>query len=189
MYRGLLLSGVAGVGKTTISTAIGRTLGAAGKVTALVDTDALAQFGPALEGKPQVERRAFYDRMKCVNLSSVWTNYKAFGAHFIVVAGGIDSLTLREQYATSLTGCEVKLCRLVAPTATVRQRLHNREEGARTERLLATLTRQEAQFDAAAIEDFFVINDRSATEVAWEILVKAGWVDPLESGPTAPQVG
>jgi len=46
LYRALLLTGVAGVGKSTVADAIGGVLTAAGFVTAVVDTDALAQFGP-----------------------------------------------------------------------------------------------------------------------------------------------
>ncbi|WP_162606558.1 AAA family ATPase [Jiangella asiatica] len=181
MHRGLLLSGVAGVGKSTISSEIGRSLVAAGKVIALVDADALAQFGPAMEGEPLADRRAFYDRLKCANVSSVWTNFKELGARFVVVAGCIDHLAVREEYIASLTGCEVTMCRLVAPTDTVRRRLRAREEGAKLEGLLSTLTRHEAELEAAAVEDFVVANDRSVAEVAREILVRAGWVDQLES--------
>lgn len=157
--------------------AIGGILAAAGQVTAVVDTDALAQFGPPPRGMPSSERSAFYDRLKCLNLAAVWANYQAEGARFVVVAGGIDSTVLREQYADSLADCEVQLVRLLAPVGLIRERLRGREDGARLDRHLATLSEQEILLDAVRIEDFSVVNDRSPAEVAREIVTKAGWVD------------
>lgn len=151
---------------------------------AVVDTDALAQFGPPPRSGSVLERRAIYDRLKCANLAAVWGTYKAYGARFIVVSGGIDSRALREQYAASLAGCQVQMCRLVAPAETVRRRLQGREDGAKLEWHLTTLAHEEARLEAASIEDFTVVNDRPATEVVREIVVRAGWTDLTDSGFT-----
>jgi gluconate kinase len=176
LYRALLITGVAGVGKSTVADAIGGIVTAAGLVTAVVDADALAQFGPPPEHD---ERRAssFHDHLKCVNLAAVWSNFQAAGARFAVVSAAIDSAPLRDQYAGSLAGCEVQTVRLVAATDTVRQRLRGRDRRARVEQLLALLTGQEARLDAAALEDFTVVNDRAATVVAREVVARAGWID------------
>jgi gluconate kinase len=172
----LLLTGVAGVGKSTVADAIGGVLTAAGFVTAVVDTDALAQFGPPPD---HGDRRgsSFYDDLKCINLAAVWANYQAAGARFVVVSAGIDSAPLRGQYAASLAGCEVQMVRLVAATDTVRKRLIERDSEAKRERHLRTLHEREARLEAVAIEDFTVVNDRSATVVAGEVTARAGWVD------------
>jgi predicted kinase len=181
VYQALLLSGVTGVGKSTIAGAIGRVLSSAGSVTAVVDTDTLAQFGPPPRSGQVPERQGFYDRLKCANLAAVWQNYKAVGAKFIVIAGGIESVAGREQYASCLTGCQVKLVRLVAPTQVVRERLRGRDDGPTLDQHLATLDEQEALHDAARIEDFTVVNAyRPTAEVAREIVARAGWVDPSE---------
>ena len=176
MYRALLLIGVAGVGKSTVADAIGGILAAAGFATAVVDTDALAQFGPPpSHGQLGI---SFHDQLKCMNLSAVWANYRAVGARFLVVSAGIDSAPLREVYADSLAGCEVQLVRLVATTDTVRNRLRGRDDEAKLARHLETLAEQEASLDAIAIEDFTVVNDRPATVVAREVLARAGWLSP-----------
>jgi len=107
VYRALLLTGIAGVGKSTVAAAAGRVLTAGGCVTAVVDTDMLAQFGPPPTSEPGGSR--FYDELKCANLAALWANFKVAGARFVVVAAVIDSLTLRELYAKSLAGCEIRL--------------------------------------------------------------------------------
>ena len=174
MERALLLAGVAGVGKSTVAGAIGGVLTAAGLVTAVVDTDALAQFGP-----PPQRGGGFYDDLKCANLSAVWANYRAAGARFVVVSAGIDSAALRDQYAGCLAGCEVQTVRLVAAVETVRRRLRERDSGAALARHLRALDEQDAGLEAAAIGDFTVVNDRPVALVAREVVARAGWVASL----------
>jgi predicted kinase len=133
VYRALLLTGVAGVGKSTVAEAAGRVLTAAGCVTAVVDTDMLAQFGPPPAGG------RFYDDLKCANLAALSATFKAAGARFVVVAAVIDNLPLRELYAQSLAGCEVQLVGLIADDDTVRSRLRQRDTGPKLEQHLRAL--------------------------------------------------
>jgi hypothetical protein len=176
-HRALLVTGVAGVGKSAVADAIGGVLTGAGLVTAVVDADALAQFGPPPErgGRRDAD---FYDRLKCANLAAVWANFRAAGARFVVVGAVIDSVPLLDRYAGSLAGCEVRTVRLVATTDTVGQRLRGRDGGARLERHLSALAGHEARLEAAAVEDFTVVNDRPVTVVAREVVARAGWVGP-----------
>jgi len=168
VHRALLLIGVAGVGKSTVADAIGGILTAGGLVTAVVDTDALAQFGPS------PGRSGFYDELKCANLAAVWANFRTVGARFIVVSAGLDNAALRDRYAASLPGCLLQVVRLVAPTETIRLRLQGRDTGATLNRHLTTLTEQEATLETIATEDFTAINDRPAPVVASEIITRAG---------------
>jgi predicted kinase len=190
VYRGLLLNGVSGVGKSTMADAVGRVLSSAGLVTAVVDSDGLAQFGPP-PASGSALRNGFYDRLKCANLAAVWPNYRALGAEFIVVAtGGIESEALRDQYVSSLSDCEVQLVRLVAPTELVRARLRGRDVGATLDRHLTTLQEQEALLDSAGIDDFTVVNDvRPVSDVAREIVVRARWIQPVDGAEYASASG
>ena len=172
MYRALLLTGVAGVGKSTVADALGRVLTTAGCVTAVVDTDVLAQFGPP----PQAGGR-FYDELKCANLAAVWANFRAAGAQFIVVAAVIDSPALRELYAASLAGCEVRLVRLTADDEVVGSRLRRRDTGAELDQHLRALRERGLEPAPLTVEDLTVANDRAVDEVAQEILVRTGWAD------------
>lgn len=166
MHRALLLTGVAGVGKSTVAEAVGQALTAAGRVTAVVDTDLVAQFGP-----PPPAGSRFYDELKCANLAALWANFKAAGARFVVVAAVIDDLSLRRRYVDSLAGCAVQVVRLVADDDLVRGRLRQRDVGPRLERHLHAVEKP----PAITVEDFTVTNDRAPADVAAELLVRAGW--------------
>jgi predicted kinase len=176
-YRALLLTGVAGVGKSTVAQAVGHLLTTAGCVTAVVDTDMLAQFGPA----PKTRRgdSSFYDELKCANLAALWGNFKAAGARFVVVAAVIDNRPLRDLYAKSLAGCAIQLVGLTADDDTVTRRLRQRDTGPKLEQHLRALQEHRRKPPTAAIEDFLIVNDRTAADVAGELLVRAGWADQL----------
>ena len=193
MYRGLLLSGVSGVGKSTVGDAVGRVLSSAGLVTAVVDTDTLAQFGPVPAGGERGGRIGLHDSLKCANLAALWMNFQAAGANFIVVSAGIETVQLREAYTGCLVGCDVQLVRLVAPPETIRTRLRGRDTGETLERHLRELERELSdrdgdmserdgelgEPDSAGIEDFTVVNDdRPIAEIAGEIVSRAGWLCP-----------
>jgi dephospho-CoA kinase len=174
----LLLTGVAGVGKSTVADAVGGVLSMAGYVTAVVDADMLAQFGPAPKGYLPTDR--FYDELKCINLAAVWANFRAAGARYLVVAAVIDSLALRERYAASLAGCEICLVRLIADKETVLGRLRQRDTGSKLEQHLRALDEHRLAPNTTGVEDFTVTNDRAAADVAAEILVRAGWADRVK---------
>lgn len=172
--RALLLIGVAGVGKSTVADAVGRVLTEAGHVTAVVDTDMLAQFGPPRRTGRAGER--FYDELKRINLASVWSNFRAAGARFLVAAAIIDTVAERERYAQSLAGCDIVVVKLIAEAGAVRRRLRQRDTGPKLEQHLGTLEQHETAPPSAAVEDFTVTNDRAVDEVATSMLVRAGWI-------------
>ncbi|MBL7255378.1 GNAT family N-acetyltransferase [Paractinoplanes lichenicola] len=176
--RALVLSGMAGVGKSTVAAAVGRAMTEAGQATAVVDTDQLAQFGP-----PPINRFAGYDELKCANLAAVWANFKAAGAQFLVVAAVIETAAVRQRYLASLADCEVRVVGLVADVGTVRDRLRRRDTGSKLERLLDSLDRQGLAPIDTAVADFTVTNDRPPAAIADEILQRAGWTGGV-GGPT-----
>ena len=155
--RALLLTGVTGVGKSTVADAIGRVLTRAGTTTAVIDADMLAQFGPP---PGDID---FYDRLKCTNLAALWANFRDAGARFVVVSAVIETMALRERYAAGLAGCEVRMVRLTAPPEVVRRRLLDRGRG-RPPTPGGT---------PADVADFSVVNDRPPEQVADEVIDRA----------------
>ncbi|MFC4145665.1 GNAT family N-acetyltransferase [Micromonospora mangrovi] len=175
--RAVLLTGVAGVGKSTVAEAVGQLLTEAGHVTAVVDTDLLAQFGPPRPLGPAGGR--VYDELKCVNLAAVWANFRAAGARFVVAAAAMESVAQRHRYAESLAGCDLSVVRLIADSDTVRGRLRQRDTGPKLERHLAALAQPQPAPVGTAVEDFTITNDRTPAEVAADILARVGWADQL----------
>jgi hypothetical protein len=105
--RGLVLSGGTGAGKTVTGQAIAAILTGLLLPTAVIDLDALAQYGPAPAGQ-----RGFHDRLKVRNLAAVWATYRAVGARFVIVSETVETTELRQAYVDCLTGCDVQLVRL-----------------------------------------------------------------------------
>jgi chloramphenicol 3-O-phosphotransferase len=187
MPRALLITGVSGVGKSTIAGAIGGLLSGAGLSTAVVDVDALAQFGP-----PPRSKGDFYHALKCANLAAVWATFKAAGARFVVVAAGVDSTAECDDFARSLDGCDVQTVRLTADAEAIRQRRRDRgDQAAKTAAKAATkdvnqTADKKADQTAAKNADqnadpgepapaTSVRNDRPPVTVAREVLARAGW--------------
>jgi hypothetical protein len=72
----------------------------------------------------------------------------------------------------------VVVCRLTANLATLQQRVKQREPGVLQAEFVARVETLDASLNRAALEDFTIANeDRSITDVAREMLLRAGWVD------------
>ena len=72
------------------------------------------------------------------------------------------------------------VCRLTASIETMQQRVQTREAGVSQRKYVARVTKLNVILDRARLEDFTVTNEnRSLTEVAHEMLVKAGWISNL----------
>lgn len=166
--RGLLIAGGGGAGKTTMGQAIARILTDRLLPTAVIDLDALAQYGPS-----PANQRGFHDRLRIRNLAAVWATYRAAGARFVVVSGGVGSAELRQAFTEGLAGCDVQVVKLVTTPALVESRTRGTARGPEWD-----LQRALAEYDETpGIEDFAIANDRPVPEVATEILLTTGWLD------------
>ena len=68
-------------------------------------------------------------------------------------------------------------CRLTASVETMQRRVRLREPGMLQEQFARRSAELEAILTDAAVEDFTVNNDgRPVTEVAQEVLLRAGWI-------------
>jgi len=192
--QALLLSGGGGVGKTTVAQAIARLLTAARHPTAVLDLDAVGQFGPpppaaapaaALDSAPAAAPAAaldwapaaapdsglrFHDRLKARNLAAVWPTYRDVGARFLIVSGHVETAELKAAYTQALADCDVRMVRMLTPPDLIAARTRSTRG--------PDWDLQAALAEAAAhqpIEDFTVTNVRSPAETAAEVLTKSGW--------------
>ncbi|GAB3811186.1 hypothetical protein [Kribbella italica] len=161
----MLLIGGGGAGKTAVGQAIGALMTGRSHPTAVVDLDALAQFG----GGPPV-----HEELRRRNLAAVWRNYRSIGARYVVVSGMVETAERRTAYGECLVGCDVQVVRLATPLALVERRTAGTVRGPEWE-LGAALASHE-RIERAGLEDFAISNDRPPAEVAWEVVVRAGWI-------------
>ncbi|MFC5287050.1 hypothetical protein ACFPM7_08300 [Actinokineospora guangxiensis] len=167
MAKALLVTGVVGVGKTSVTGAVGEVFRAAGVAHGVIDVDWLAFCWPTPAEDP------YNTRLREGNLRAVAGSFLAAGARRLVVAGVVESREERARYQRAL-GCEVTVCRLRASEETVRGRLAGRFGGRDAEGLrwhVRRIGELERVFEAAGVEDFAVDAepglDAVAAEVVW----------------------
>jgi predicted kinase len=173
--QALVLSGGAGVGKTTVAQAIGRLLTADQHVTAVLDLDDVAQFGPQRSGPALPDRAAppglrFHDQLRVHNLAAVWATYRRAGARYMVVSGPVDTSDHRAAYTSALAGCEVQVVRLDTPPELIAERTRS-TRGPDWD--LQTALDEAATHEP--VQDYTVPNDGAPEVTAAEILAKVGW--------------
>ncbi|MEU4194583.1 AAA family ATPase [Kribbella sp. NPDC026611] len=161
--QAILLTGGGGVGKTTIAQALAKHLTTAGHPTAVLDLDAVAQFGPRPVSGSVL---SFHDTLRALNLAAVWQVYAAAGAQFFVVSGPVTTAAHRTAYTEALPGCEVTVVRLVTQPELVVARTDSTQRG--------PMWNVQAALDDAeshhAVEDFTVSNDGTPEDAVAAIL-------------------
>ena len=111
------------------------------------------------------------------NVAAVSRNCLDAGIDRFVLAGAIESRDDLAELRRALHADSITVVKLVAPLETMAARVRRREPGIRQDEFVDRSRSLDAILMAAALEDFTVINaDRPVTEVAGELLARAGWI-------------
>lgn len=121
--RVALITGAAGVGKSTIGFRFYMTCLSAGLTAGYVDLSQIGFLQPAPADDPARQR------LKARNLAAIWRNYLAAGATHLVAVGMIASQADVRLYAGELPGADVALVRLRAGSGELRHRIMSRGAG------------------------------------------------------------
>jgi hypothetical protein len=165
----LIITGTMGAGKTTL-------LGEASDVLALrhiahaaIDLDALGLFYlPSAPGNDGAMYR---------NLQSVCNNYASLGVRRLLLARAMEDRAELELCRRVVSAKNTVVCRVTAGIEAMQQRVRTRETGVAQRKYVARVVELNVILDRARLEDFTVTNEnRQLTEVAHEMLVKAGWI-------------
>ena len=159
-----------GAGKTTILSEASDLLAESGIAHAATDLDWLGVMWP--------RQGSHGDGVIFTNLAAIWPHYKAAGARRLLIARVVEDGAELVHYKEAVPGADIIVCRLTASIATMRSRLRMREPGLFQSRAIARSIELTEILSAAQVEDFVVDNDadRSVTEVAREVLTRAGWL-------------
>lgn len=165
----LIITGSMGSGKTTV-------LGEASDILALrqiphaaIDLDmlGLAHLPPQVDGHELMYR----------NLQLVWENYAACGLTRLLLATAVEDSAELERCRSAVSAHEIAICRLTASIPTMQQRIRSREPGVLQAKFVARVAELNAILDRSHLEHFSLMNEnRSVTEVAREMLTRAGWL-------------
>ena len=158
-----------GAGKTAVLSEASDILGLHQIVHAAIDLDALG-----LAHLPSV---GCNDDVMYDNLRSVCENYAALRVQRFLVARAIEDRAELERCREVVSAPITVVCRLTASIETMNQRVKMRESGVSQREYVARVAKLNGILDHARLEDFTVTNqDRSLTDVALEMLIKAGWI-------------
>jgi hypothetical protein len=157
-----------GCGKTTVLGEASDVLSACHLAHATVDLDAV---GTALL-PDDVSRDLIYR-----NLEAIYVNFMSAGITRILLADAVENRDELSRIRAAMPGAEFVVCRLTAAIETMQRRLRTREPGMLQEQFLARARELEHVLERAELEDFTIVNDqRSVTDVARDLLQRAGWI-------------
>jgi predicted ABC-type ATPase len=168
--RLLVITGSMGSGKTTVMAEASDLLTIRGVAHAAVDLDAL--------GMAFVPDRTPLLELTYANLRAVWGHYAAAGINSLLVACAVETVDQLQRIRAAVSATDLMVCRLTAPIGTMQERIRLREPGMLQQRFVDRIALLEQALDACRVEDFSIRNDgRRVTEVAAEMLERAGWLD------------
>jgi len=165
----LIITGSMGAGKSAV-------LGEASDILALrhishaaIDLDGL--------GLAYLPSAASSDDVMYRNLQSICQNYAAAGVRRIVLARAMEDRVELESCRGVVLATNTMVCRLIAGIETMQRRVETRESGLAQQQYVARVSKLNAILDRARLENFVVVNEnRSVSDVANEMLIKAGWI-------------
>ncbi len=167
--QAILITGSMGAGKTTVLGEASDLLASRGIVHAAIDVDGFANgFLPRF-----VTDDAVLDR----NLGAACHHYLGAGVQRFLLAEALETSDRIDRVRRLLGDPHLVVCRLTAPLETMQQRVRGRERGLLQQRFVDRCAELAGILDRAAVEDFSIANhDRSVTDVAGELLGRAGWI-------------
>ena len=165
----LIITGSMGAGKTAVLAEASDILAQRQIVHAAIDLDAL--------GLAHLPFPAFSDDVMYDNLRSICRNYGSVGVQRFLLARAIEDEAQLRLFREIVPAANTVVCRLAVSIETMKRRVQMRELGIRQRKYIARVANLNSILDRAQLEDFAVTNeDRPLTEVAVEMLVRAGWI-------------
>jgi hypothetical protein len=165
----LIITGTMGAGKTTV-------LGEASDILALRDIAHAAVDLDAL-GLAHIPSARGNDAVMYRNLRSVCENYTSLGVKRLLLARAMEDGAELELCRGVVSATNTVVCRLTAGIEAMEQRVNMRESGVSQRKCVARVAKLNVILDRARLEDFSISNEnRSLSEVAYEMLLKAGWI-------------
>jgi len=165
----LIITGTMGAGKTAVLGEASDILAQRQIVHAAIDLDAL--------GLAHLPSAVPSDGVMYDNLRSICRNYTDLGVQRFLVARAIEDSAQLKFCRDIIPAANSLVCRLTASIETMKRRVQMRELGVSQREYIDRVAKLNAILDRAHLEDFAVTTEnRSLTDIALEMLVKARWI-------------
>jgi len=164
----IVISGSMGSGKTTVLGEASDLLSSRGIAHGSIDLDAIGSASLP----DDVSRDLTYGNLGCV-----YENFSRAGIARILLAEAVESRNEFDRLRGAMPGADLVVCRLTCAIDTMQSRLRLREPGLLQEQFVARARVLDEILAGAGLEAFTIVNDRrSITDVARELLLRAGWL-------------
>jgi uridine kinase len=174
----LLITGPAGIGKSTVCWEIGAQLADAQVAHAIIETDELDRVFP----KPSPAELEKIDPgstdVSSINLAALWSTYRALGHTRLIMSGVMLHLNFDRQWILrAIPDATIIVVRLQASESTLLARLARREVGSSHDEQIQRTLRQARRMQDQQTEGVISVSAEGKTpqELAETILSKAGW--------------
>lgn len=158
-----------GAGKTSVMAEASDLLAMQHIEHAAIDGDAL--------GVAYIASMAQNDDVIYANLECVCRNYVRLGVRRFLLALALEGQAALESCIQAASARNVIVCRLTASLPTMQHRIKLREPGLLQAQFVERVEILNTILDRASLEQFSIRNeDRSITDVAREMLSRAGWL-------------
>jgi predicted kinase len=178
----LLVTGPAGVGKSTLCWELSAELAAAQITHAVVETDELDRVFP----KPTTEELARLwpgtIDVSSINLAAIWSTYRALGHTRLIMSGVMQHLAFdRRWILAAIPDARITVVRLTAGEPELLARLAQREIGPGADAQAERSLRQARRMANENAEGLIVVatDGRTPVELARIVLAKTGWLEGM----------
>ncbi len=175
----LLVTGPAGVGKSTLCWEMGAMLAEAGVAHVAIESDELDRVFP----KPGAEELALLAPgardVSQLNLAALWRTYHALGHTRLIMSGVMLHVAFDKGWIlAAIPEARITVVRLRARDESLRERLARRETGAGRDAQIERSLRQAKRIAGEDAAAFLVVDTdgRSPKELARDALDKEGWL-------------
>ncbi len=175
----LLITGPAGVGKSTLCWEMGAMLAEAGIAHVAIESDELDRVFPKPGAEELTPLAPGARDVSQLNLAALWGTYRALGHSRLIMSGVMLHVGFDKQWMlAAIPQARITVVRLRAGEESLIERLDRRETGAGRDAQIERSLRQARRLADEATGDFIVVetDGRSPAELAGEVFGKAGWL-------------
>lgn len=176
----LLITGPAGVGKSTLSWEMSVQLAAAQVAHAVIETDELDRVFPRPDPAELDRIQPGTVDVSSINLAAIWSTYRALGHTRLIMSGVMMHLDFDKRWILSaIPEARITVVRMSAAEPTLLARLAQRETGSGADDQAQRSLRQARRMAGEDAEGFIVLptDGKRPAELAEIVLQKTGWLN------------
>ncbi len=182
----VLITGPAGVGKSTLCWEMSAQLAAAQIAHAVIETDELDRVFPRPSSEDLEKIQPGTTDVSSINLAAIWSTYRGLGHSRLIMSGIMLHFDLdRRWILAAIPDARITVVRMVATEPALLARLAQREIGSGAEEQAQRSLRQARRMANEGTEGVFVVptDGKMPAELAEAVLRKIGWLNIRREQP------